>query len=141
MREIFVTNRNDFHHFDRYAGVDYDFPPNERVAVPVEAAVHMFGFNMPDKSEALSRLGWSVKYDPTVRNYVNDDEGVKKLARFVFTKAVMVEEPIDAPAAPPRGLADLPEGQSTGEPTAVEVLSKSKARPERSTAFLDKPLV
>lgn len=107
--EIFVTNHNDFHHSDRYDGVDYDFPPKERVAVSVDAAIHMFGFNQPDKSEVLSRLGWAWRYDEKTRKLVDDNEGVKKLAKFIFTKAVMVEAPIDAPDPEPVGLADMPE--------------------------------
>jgi hypothetical protein len=108
MREIFVTNRNDFHHSDRFNGVDFEFPPKERVAIPVEAAVHMFGFNMPDKTEVLTRLGWATKYDPRARTFVDDADGVKRLANFVFTKAVMIEAPIDAPDPEPMGLADAP---------------------------------
>ena len=95
MPEIFVTNHNDFHHSDRYNGVDFEFPPKERVAIPTEAATHMFGFNMPDKNEILTRLGWATMYDPTIKQWANDPSGVKKLARFVFTRAKMVEETID----------------------------------------------
>ena len=57
MREIFVTNQNDFHHCDSFDGVEFNFPPKEKVAVPVEAASHMFGFNKPDKTETLTRSG------------------------------------------------------------------------------------
>lgn len=95
MREIFVTNNNDFHHADSFDGVEYAFPPRERVAVPVDAATHMFGFNMPDKTETLTRLGWATRYDANSKQWADDPEGVKKLARFVFTKAVMVEERIE----------------------------------------------
>lgn len=97
--DIFVTNKNDFTHEDAYDGVEYVFPPNERVAVPVDAAVHMFGFNQPDKTTVLSRLGWAWHYEPKARNFTDDPEGVKKLARFVFTRAVMVEETIGEAAS------------------------------------------
>lgn len=101
-QDIFVTNHNDFYHSDAFGGVVYEFPPKERVLVPVDAAVHMFGFNMPDKSDALSRLGWSWYPDPKTGRVVNDDtEGVKKLAKFVFTKAVTIEERIDSIEPPP----------------------------------------
>lgn len=96
MREIFVTNHNDFHHSDSFDGDVYDFPPKERVAVPVEAAIHMFGFNNPDKTEALTRIGWATMFDPKTRTWADDPEGVKKLAKFVFTKAVMVEERVQS---------------------------------------------
>ena len=92
MREIFVTNHNYFHHSDSFDGRHYDFPPKERVAVTVEAATHMFGFNLPDKTESLTRLGWATRFDSKLKQWADDPEGVKKLARFAFTKAVMVEE-------------------------------------------------
>lgn len=95
MRDIFVTNQNDFHHSDRYDGVDYEFPPKERVTIPVDAATHMFGFNMPDKSEVLQRLGWANRHNPKTGKLEDDPEGVKKLARFVFTRGVMVEAPAE----------------------------------------------
>ena len=85
MNEIFVTNTNDFDHQDRFDGQDFFFPQNERVTIPVIAAQHMLGLGLADKTETLIRAGW-----------VNDKDGVQKLARFVFTKGVMVEEPVDA---------------------------------------------
>ena len=89
-RNVFVTNTNDFTHTDRYDGEDYDFPPNVRVLVPVEAATHMFGFNLPDKSDTLSRLGWAMKYDPKTNTVGDDPDGVQRLAHFVFDEAVTV---------------------------------------------------
>jgi hypothetical protein len=91
-KQIFVTNKNDFVHQDRYDGEEYVFPPGERVLIPSEAATHMLGFNLPDKSEALVRLGWATMYDPAAKNYVENPDGVKRLARFVFDEAVMVSK-------------------------------------------------
>lgn len=84
--DIFVRNTNDFDHTDHYNGMEFDFPKGERVLVPVEAAMHMFGFNKVDKTDNLSRLGWA--------NLPND-EGAKKLAKFIFTQAVMIEQPVE----------------------------------------------
>ena len=106
---IFVTNHNDFTHTDAYDGEEFIFPPKERVALSVDAASHMFGFNNPDKDDTLTRLGWAWKYDTVERKFVEDPTGAQKLARFVFTKAVMVEAPVDAPDPEPVGLADMPE--------------------------------
>ena len=78
---IFVTNNNDFEHQDRYAGTDYYWEPGEKVAISEEAAAHMFGFGRKDKTENLVRLGWNW----------NEQEGIKRLAKFVFTQAQMVE--------------------------------------------------
>jgi len=78
---IFVTNKNEFEHQDRYNGVDYYWSPGEKVAVPEEAAAHMFGYGRKEKTENLVRLGWNW----------NEEEGVKKLAKFVFSQAQVVE--------------------------------------------------
>lgn len=86
MNEIFVTNKNDFHHSDEYDGVALEFPQNERVLIPLAAARHCFGFGLKDKTENLVRLGWAN---------IGGDEGVRRLARFIFTQPVMVEQPID----------------------------------------------
>lgn len=96
---IFVTNKNDFHHSDRYDGDDYEFPPGVRVALSEEAAAHMFGRGLPDKTSTLQRLGWAMKYDPGVRNFVENVEGVQKLAKFVFEAATLA--PVMAPRAEP----------------------------------------
>lgn len=90
MNEIFVTNKNDFYHEDKFNGQTFQFPSGEKVLVPVEAARLFFGFGMPDKTEALVRQGWA--------NQPND-AGVFTLAKFVFTQGVMVEVPVDDVAA------------------------------------------
>lgn len=91
-KQIFVTNKNDFVHQDRFDGEDFVFPPGERVLISADAAIHMFGFNLMDKSDVLIRLGWASHYDETVKNFVENPEGVKKLAKFVFDEAVMVSK-------------------------------------------------
>lgn len=90
MNSVFVTNQNPFHHTDRYDGEDYYFPPKEKVLVPTDAARHMFGYQLVDKTETLVRLGWATRYDKEVKNYVENVEGVRQLANFVFEEAVMV---------------------------------------------------
>jgi hypothetical protein len=92
MDGIFVTNKNDFIHADRYDGKDFTFIPGEKVYISKPAATHMFGWNMPDKSEVLVRLGWAMAYDEKVKNFVENKDGIRKLANFVFDKAVMVSE-------------------------------------------------
>jgi hypothetical protein len=87
---VYVTNKNDFVHQDRYDSVDYVFPPGEPVVVPLDAATHMFGMGLADKSEILLRLGWATRYDPKTKNLAEDPDGVEKLKRFVFEEAVMV---------------------------------------------------
>lgn len=91
-QEIFVTNHNKFVHEDAFDGVVYVFPPEERVVVPAAAATHMLGFNVPDKTDALTRLGWAwtIKKGKDGKGEITEDpEGVKKLANFEFTKATL----------------------------------------------------
>lgn len=90
--QIFVTNTNDFDHVDAYDGEEYVFPKGERVMIPEEAAVHFFGRGLKDKSDALVRLGWAMKYDTDKKQFVEDTQGVQKLARFIFDEAVMVSK-------------------------------------------------
>jgi len=55
-------------------------------------ATHCFGYNLVDKTNALQRLGWATRYDPKLKTLVDDESGIKKLANFVFTEAVLVEK-------------------------------------------------
>lgn len=91
---VFVTNNNDFHHEDKFDGVEYHFPPMEKVQVPIDAAEHMFGLGRQDKTESLVRLGWATHYNPETKRMEENPEGLRKLARFVFTKSVMIEAPV-----------------------------------------------
>ena len=90
MSNVFVTNNNDFVHQDMFDGEEYTFPPGVAVAIPFDAAVHMFGYQLADQSDTLTRLGWAAKYDPVRKIYADDPEGLHKLANFVFEEAVMV---------------------------------------------------
>jgi len=110
---IFVTNRNEFLHVDSYDGVEYAFNPGEKVLVPEPAARHMLGFGAADKTETLVRLGWHAKIDPAgKRGWVEDPDGVRKLANFVFTKGVMVEVSAEEdPLAPAEVAAPRPVGR------------------------------
>lgn len=90
---LFVVNKNAFHHQDRYNGQNYLFPPGEKVMLSMEAARHMFGLGVKDKTPVMHRNGWAFKYDPATRQFEEDKEGVTKLKNFVFTRAKLVESP------------------------------------------------
>jgi len=89
MNSVFVTNTNKEPHSDRYDGEDFVFPPGEAVLIPREAAVHMLGYQLVDKTDTLVRLGWAMKYDPVTKTQIENADGVKRLAHFVFEEAVM----------------------------------------------------
>jgi hypothetical protein len=90
---LFVTNRNEFHHTDRYDGKDYQFPPGQKVMLSAEAARHMFGLGEADKTNVMHRKGWAFKYDPDTKTFIEDRDAVQKLKNFQFTRAVLVETP------------------------------------------------
>lgn len=80
--QIFVTNKNDFTHCDKFNGDEFIWEPGEKLLIDAEAASHMFGFGRADKTENLLRLGWV--------NLPNN-EGVDRLRKFVFTDARVIE--------------------------------------------------
>ena len=53
-----VTNRNNFDFTGRFDGTDYNFPAKATVAVPDDAARHIFGVGVADKTDTLVRHGW-----------------------------------------------------------------------------------
>lgn len=63
-----VTNRNGFELKDRYDGVPFKFPANATVSVPLDAAIHFFGFKpgaepgtfvlQADFNHVCRRYGW-----------------------------------------------------------------------------------
>jgi len=45
-----VTNKNNTGKFvDKFGGQEYQFPPGERVTIPLEAAEHIFGYGLSEK--------------------------------------------------------------------------------------------
>ena len=76
---IYVTNRGDTKLRDGCAGVFYDFPKDETVEIPLEAAKHIFGYMVSDKIPHLTRLGW-------LRSFAEIDKGFEKLAEFELSE-------------------------------------------------------
>jgi hypothetical protein len=114
---VYVTNKNDFVHHDRFNGQDFIFHPNKAEVVPFEAASHMFGWNKKDKTPTLLRLGWA-----------NDGErGVKKLAKFVISEAKFEKPPEAEEVAQPEEVAE--------EETAERPISN----PNRPPVFAGQP--
>lgn len=99
----------------RYDGQDYEFKPGVTVALPDEAATHIFGYGLDDKSRALIRLGWLV----------NSTQYGTALARldaiqFFAESKVVFDEPLDIKgmqtATPQGGTLHIPKlGESVGK--------------------------
>jgi len=85
---IFVRNNNGSDFQDRYDGVDYVFPEGKLVECPVEAATHIFGYGLEDKTANMIRLGWAA-------NSGGLKEAFERLDKFEFLQGkMMVAEPL-----------------------------------------------
>lgn len=80
--EVAVTNRHPFDVKDGYNGMKWIFRSGEKVLVPYEAAVHMFGYKQENKASTMSRHGKSF------------EEGHKFLNGFEFSEVKMVPKEI-----------------------------------------------
>jgi hypothetical protein len=76
--QVWVLNTSDAPLKASYDGVSYEFPVGRHVAVPIEAAKHIFGYPDEDKEPCLVRLGW-------VRMNTDLPAGFERLARFVIS--------------------------------------------------------
>ena len=79
MSMVYVTNTGDTKLKDGFAGVFYEFPKDQTVEIPLDAAKHIFGYMNPNKEPFLSRLGW-------VRSFAEIDKGYEKLAEFKISE-------------------------------------------------------
>ena len=79
MSVVYVTNTGDTKLRDGFGGVFYDFPKDETVEIPLDAAKHIFGYMNPNKEPFLSRLGW-------VRSFAEIDKGFEKLSEFKISE-------------------------------------------------------
>ena len=80
MSTIWVTNKGEEFFSDYHHGFKYEFQPGQPVALPLEAAQHIFGYGVDDKTPHLIRIGW-LKYSNEV------EEAYAKLHQFMFSTA------------------------------------------------------
>jgi hypothetical protein len=59
LQQVSVINHHDKPLKDKHLGIIYEFNPNDRVLVPISAAVHFFGLGLKDKSIAWKRYGFT----------------------------------------------------------------------------------
>jgi len=76
---VYVTNTGDTKLKDGFGGVFYDFPKDETVEIPLDAAKHIFGYMNPNKEPYLSRLGW-------IRSFAEIEKGFEKLSEFKISE-------------------------------------------------------
>lgn len=101
--EVTVKNKNSTTFRDSYLGMQFEFKPNEKVTIPLEAAIHIFGFNKKDKTANKVRLGianhpdgdnWLGNFDIEAVEYVAKDEleEIEKLKQDLEERNLMIEE-------------------------------------------------
>ena len=76
--QVFVTNNSGQKLVAEFNYRDYEFPVDETVEVPVNAAKHIFGFGAENKEPYLARLGF-------IRLHSEIEQGLEKLAKFEIT--------------------------------------------------------
>lgn len=79
----------------KYDGISYEFPTGGSATIPLDAARHIFGFGLPDKSEVLSKHGW-------LRHNGEMDAAMTRLNDFSFS--IPSEIPNEIPGTLPEGL-------------------------------------
>ena len=79
-----VKNGNSFDFDARYDGVDYSFPSGAVTALPEDAARHIFGVGLADKTEMLVRHGWMTHTDQVAK-------AMSILNKFSFNVADQLE--------------------------------------------------
>lgn len=91
----------------RFNGKDYVFPYGKPVDVPIVAAMHIFGFGMDDKSQALARLGWARTSDEV-------ENAMARMKEITFADLpAMMEVPRDMASGSVRPLGKT--GEAAGD--------------------------
>lgn len=90
---IGVRNNSKEAILGRYDGRDYEFRPDVTEVVSVEAARHIFGFGMEDKTRAFLRLGW-------LRNSGAQKEAEARLNEIQFLAVETKVKEADTPKLP-----------------------------------------
>lgn len=101
--EVIVVNKNPKEFTDGINGMKWTFKPNEKVSIPLEAAVHIFGLNVKDKTQTLRRLGlanhpdgaqWLKNIQMDYVEYIRKDDAVEieQLKIDLEAKQVEIEE-------------------------------------------------
>jgi len=108
---LFVMNKGDKTHVDRFDGKEYEFNPGEVNEISHAAAAHIFKYGQQDKTDLIHRLGAFTPGDdgrPVPITSGNRQAVIDAfLEQFVFEErdvekptADQMTQPAEAPAAP-----------------------------------------
>ena len=133
--KVQVTNRNPFPLTGRYDGKNYLFPPGVPVAVPEEAANHIFALDQDRaaRAGAMNRLGLLNSR----RSY---DEAEKFFRQFIFaTGRVVFESPEPDEPTPQPDKDDEDEEEPDKEQIGDDVQQAPTLAPGRESEAEDNP--
>lgn len=112
----------------KYDGREYVFAPNQPTTIDADAARHIFGVGLADKTEVLTRHGWLSNssdlpnamarldsFSFSIPNDNPDDEPVVELASLL-TPVPVVEDNNEQGSAPLQLGGSEEAGQLNGEP-------------------------
>lgn len=88
LKEVTVINHTSTPLKDKHHGVEYVFAPNEKVLVPLAAAVHFFGVGLPKGSPAR-QMAWKR------RGFTDEEKGEAFLKKFEAKVVDLVPEGSD----------------------------------------------
>ena len=74
---VTVTNAGEKEFTGRFDGEKYVFPVRQKVTIPDNAARHIFGYGLADKTHIVVALGWSQRYTDL-------PQALRRLALFKF---------------------------------------------------------
>lgn len=115
MIKVVVYNGSGAPHKDRFDGIDYSFPVGEAVVIPRDAAVHIFGMGLTDKSRHLTRLGWAM-------TTAEMPQAQSRLDAFLFQ-----DEPLtDEDSAEPAVAIEQPKAVPTIDPGFAGIKNRTK---------------
>lgn len=121
-----VTNSHRETVTARFAGEQYEFKPGRPEDVHVDAARHIFGFGLEDKSSVLARLGLARSSDEV-------QEGVKFLAGIKFEPVPIVPAEISdvgtlaSPDGSPPDGSQAPSGAESDEDEVEDEITTKRA--------------
>lgn len=127
-----VCNNGNTPFASKYNGVEYVFEPKQKITIDSDAAQHIFGVGLADKTEILTRHGWMShssqmssamsrldEFSFSIPNDNPDDEPVVELASL----APVVEDENEQGSAPLQfgtgTEVELPDGDSVEVPAPI----------------------
>ena|ERR1017187_3930508 len=135
-----VTNGNDFNFAGRFNGIDFSFPSGKTTALPEDAAKHIFGVGLPDKTDVLVRHGW-------MQTGAGLPAAMSILNKFSFNVAdqvqagEIIEVELPADEEPEQGSAPLQTGSAVEaaapDGAVVEAAQPTSDEPEGGGSILD----